>query len=82
MFPVNGRVLTANGRGLRNATVSLTKANGETISATTSSFGYYSFDNVETAQTIVVVIPNVFISNHQVVSLTESLSDLNFIAME
>lgn len=80
---VSGRVLTANGRGLRNATVSLTKANGETISTTTSAFGYYSFDNVEAAQTIVISINSKrFHFQPQVVSLTESLSDLNFIAME
>ena len=43
---ISGRVYTSNGvTGLRNATITLT--NGSDVrSATTSSFGFYSFDNV------------------------------------
>ncbi len=48
---VDGKVLTSDGRGLRNATVSLTNSQGVTITATTSSFGSYSFDNVATGET-------------------------------
>ncbi len=43
---VSGRVLTSDGRGLRNATVSITDSNGVSRIATTSSFGFFSFDNV------------------------------------
>ena len=43
---VSGRVLTSDGRGLRNATVSITDPNGVSRIATTSSFGFFSFDNV------------------------------------
>ena len=43
---VSGRVLTADGRGLRNAEVWLVDANGTTRKVTTSSFGYYRFDGV------------------------------------
>ena len=47
---VSGRVLTADGRGLRNATVSMTDSNGVVRSATSSSFGFFSFDNVVSGQ--------------------------------
>ncbi len=54
VFPfavVDGRVLTSDGRGLRNATVSMTDSLGVIRLATTSSFGLFSFDNVSTGQT-------------------------------
>ncbi len=43
---VSGRVLTSDGRGLRNATMSITDSNGVSRVTTTSSFGFFSFDNV------------------------------------
>ena len=43
---VSGRVLTSDGRGLRNATVSITDSNNIVRTATTSSFGFFSFANV------------------------------------
>ena len=48
---VDGRVLTSDGRGLRNATVSITDSLGASRTATTSSFGFFSFTNVNTGQT-------------------------------
>ncbi|MFZ1699208.1 MAG: Ig-like domain repeat protein [Pyrinomonadaceae bacterium] len=48
---VSGRVLTPDGRGLRNAEVLLTDANGNVRTATTSSFGYYRFDGVAVGAT-------------------------------
>ena len=43
---VSGRVMTPDGRGLRNATVSITDSLGVRRTVTTSSFGFYQFDNV------------------------------------
>ena len=48
---VSGRALTSDGRGLRNATVSLTDSQGVRRTVTTSSFGFFSFDNVSTGRT-------------------------------
>ena len=53
---IDGRVLTADGRGLRNATVSITDSNGVVQRATTSSFGFFSFDNVASGATYTVRI--------------------------
>ena len=47
---VSGRVLTSDGRGLRNATVSITDSNGVSRIATTSSFGFFSFVNISAGQ--------------------------------
>jgi uncharacterized delta-60 repeat protein len=43
---ISGRVLTPNGLGLRNVIVTLTDQNGARRTATTSSFGNYTFENV------------------------------------
>ncbi len=48
---VSGRVLTSDGRGLRNASVTMTDSQGNLRSATTSSFGTFLFDNVTTGST-------------------------------
>ncbi len=53
---VDGRVLTADGRGLRNATVSITDANNVTRFATTSSFGFFAFSDIATGQSYTVRI--------------------------
>lgn len=46
-FSVGGRVTTPSGAGLRNATVVLTDPQSNQRTATTSSFGFYTFDNVQ-----------------------------------
>jgi len=43
---VTGRVITAQGRGIRNVVVTITDSSGNTRRATTTTFGYYRFDNV------------------------------------
>lgn len=53
---VTGKVLTSDNRGLRNTTVSITNSQGVTITATTSSFGFYSFDNMPTGETYTIRI--------------------------
>ena len=50
---VGGKVLTADGRGLRSATVTMTDSLNIVRSATTSSFGFFSFDNVTTGGTYI-----------------------------
>ena len=51
---VSGRVVTPTGTNLRNAVVSLTDPLGVRVTATTSSFGVYSFANVITGQNYVI----------------------------
>lgn len=80
---VSGRVSTADGRGLRNAVVYLTKANGETISTRTTTFGYYRFDGLEAGQTVIVGVSSKrYQFAPQVIDLTESLTNVDFTALE
>ena len=53
---IGGRVTTPIGLGLRNALVSLIDSNNVRRTATTSSFGIYSFTNVRTGETYVVSV--------------------------
>ncbi|MFN2502376.1 MAG: carboxypeptidase regulatory-like domain-containing protein, partial [Pyrinomonadaceae bacterium] len=48
---ISGRVQTEDGRGLRNATVTLTDSSGVSRSVVTSTFGRYTFDDVAAGQT-------------------------------
>lgn len=79
---IGGRVLTAggaNGSGLKNATVYLIKANGETVTRRTSAFGYYRFDDIEAGQTVILsVVSKRHQFQPQIVNVTEELTELNF----
>lgn len=78
---VSGRVLTNNGRGLMNATVTLTNASGITRTARTSTFGYFRFDDVEAGQTYIFSVSSKRYSfAPQVVTVTDDLTELNFTA--
>lgn len=45
-FQMSGRVIDPAQRGVRNATVVLTDSQGQSRTVTTSTFGYFSFENV------------------------------------
>ncbi len=78
---VSGRVLTGNGRGLMNATVTMTDMNGNTRTARTGSRGYFRFNEVEAGQTYVVSVSSKRYSfAPQVISVMEDLTELNFTA--
>ncbi len=53
---VGGRVLTPDGRGLRNAIVAITDSLGVSRTVTTSSLGYYSFESVPLGQTSTIAV--------------------------
>lgn len=78
---IGGRVSASDGIGIRNAIVVLTLANGETLQARTSAFGYYRFDDIEVEQTVFVsVISKRFQFVPQIVSVSEELTEMNFTA--
>jgi len=79
-----GRVTTADGRGIRNATVVVT-GNGlqEPMIATTSSFGYYSLEGLAAGQTYVVTVNSrryTFTAPSRVITLVDNLTDVDFVA--
>lgn len=76
---ISGRVLTLEGRGLRNAVVQLTDASGISRTTRTSSFGNYTFSEIESGQTVVISIASKrYQYQPQVVSLNENLTEINF----
>lgn len=80
---IGGRILTANGIGIRNATIVLTSQNGVTRSTVSSSFGYYRFDDIAAGETYILTVSakhSVFQQASRVVSVNEQLNDLDFVA--
>ncbi|HQU83148.1 MAG TPA: PepSY domain-containing protein [Pyrinomonadaceae bacterium] len=78
---VAGKVKTNDGRGLTNALVLLTNANGNTRSVRTSSFGNYRFDEVASGETYTIsVISKRFQFTPQIVSVNDNVTDLDFTA--
>lgn len=78
---ISGRVLISKGRGLQNAVVYLTCADGSTFKARTSAFGSYRFDDVAAGETVLISVNSKrYRFAARVVNVTEDLIDLNFFA--
>lgn len=80
---IAGRVITANGRSIRGARVTLTNADGTTRSVTTNSFGFYRFDDVPVGETYVIKVSSrryEFNENARVLTLNEGVEELNFVS--
>jgi hypothetical protein len=77
-FEVSGRVLTPDGRGLRNAVVTLTDSNGMERMVTTSSFGYYQFDGLASDATYVIGVESKrYTFDSRVVQITANVTDID-----
>lgn len=79
---VSGRVMTTNGVGVRGAVVSLTDSMNNTRTAITSSFGYYSFDNVATGNYTVSAAAGRYTFTSQVIQINDNITNLNFVAQQ
>lgn len=78
---VSGRVSTASGRGLRNAEVTLLNSNGTVMTARTSNFGYFEFNDVASGQSVIIAVRSKqYTFTPQVLSLQDSATDINFVA--
>ncbi len=80
---VSGRVTTPDGRGLRNAIVTMTDSQGQRRTATTGSFGYYRFEDVEAGSSVVIgVASNRYRFATRLVQVVDTVSDLDLVALE
>jgi hypothetical protein len=80
---LSGRVLTPDGRGLRNAIVSILGSDGVSRTVTTSSFGYYRFDEIEPGDTYVIgVTSRRYRYLPRAVHVTDGLTDLDFAGLD
>ena len=78
---ISGRVMTADGRGIRNATVLLNDQYGKTHTVRTSAFGYYVFDAIASGETYVLnVSSRSYTFLPRVVNVSDSLTNLDLIA--
>ena len=80
---IAGRVLTSDGRGIRNARIQLADGDGNSRTAVTGPFGYYLLTEVPAGHICVVTV----LARHwnfstppRVVNTVDSLSDVNFVA--
>lgn len=79
---VSGRVLTPDGRGLRNAVVTIADTNGKKRFATTGSFGYFSFYDVETGSRVISVESKRYCFDPRVLNIVDAVSGVEFLAQE
>lgn len=80
---VSGRVISMNERGIQGVTVTAIGSNGATYTAVSNTFGFYSFDGLAVGETYTVTANHKryqFQNPTQVLSLSESISGLDFIA--
>jgi Carboxypeptidase regulatory-like domain len=80
---VAGRVLTANGAGIRNARVTITDQNGQMQTAYTGSFGYFRFTEVLVGEIYILTVHSkrfTFGNPTRVLSVLEETGDIEFIA--
>ena len=79
---VSGRVNVANKKnGLPKAFVYLTDQSGQTRTAQTNEFGFYLFDDVRVGETYILsVFTKGYTFAPQVVTISDGITDLNFIA--
>lgn len=80
---VTGRVLTPDGRGLRNAEVSITDSQGVKRTVITSSFGYYRFTEVEAGEIYVIGVSSKrYRFASRAVQVADALTDVDFVGLE
>ena len=79
---IQGRILTAEGRGIGRGRVTIIGPNGQSRTVLSGSFGYYRFDNVESGQSYVITVAKKgFAFDSQAVTINDNLSGLDFIAI-
>lgn len=80
---ISGKAMTSTGRGIRNVLIRLTDAAGAVRFATTTTFGYYRFTQINAGETYVITAKGKrfeFSQPSQVLSVNEDEANVNFIA--
>lgn len=81
---LSGRVVTADGRGIRNVVVTISGGNlSEPKIARTGSFGYYGLEGLEVGETYIVTVQSkrfTFAEQSRVISLQDNFTDADFVA--
>ena len=80
---IGGRVVSADGRGVRDAQITLSAPDGSHQSARSNSFGYYRFTDISVGRSYILTIHSkrfVFNPNTRLVSVFEELTNLDWTA--
>lgn len=78
---IGGRVLTADGRALGKTQITLTDSQGNTRTTVSSSFGFYSFEEVEAGQTYTLnAASKQYQFDAKTISVNDPIADLDFTA--
>lgn len=78
---ISGRVITADGRGIRNAIVVVGSSQGAQRMAVTSPFGYYRIDGLASGETYIVSLSSKrYQFTPRIISLVDDLTDVDFTA--
>jgi hypothetical protein len=80
---VSGRVTSSEGRGLRGAKVTIIDADGMARTVTTSPFGYYTFDDVQSAATYTIAVSSrQYRYASRTIEANDNLADVDFTGLE
>ncbi|MDQ3802030.1 MAG: carboxypeptidase regulatory-like domain-containing protein, partial [Acidobacteriota bacterium] len=78
---VSGKVLSAAGREISGATVTITDSRGESRTAITNAFGYYQFEGVQAGETYLLGVRHKrYQFLNQAINVNEDLTDVNITA--
>ena len=80
---IGGRVLTASGRGINRAVVTMIDAQGENRTAITNQFGYYRLADVAPGETYTLSVKAKryrFARKTQTLTVLQAVNDINFVA--
>ena len=79
---LSGRVMTADGRGIRSARVTFIGPGGTAASSLTNSFGYYTVDKLDSGTTyIVTATGRSYTFTPQTLFVTDAMTNVNFVAV-
>lgn len=78
---ISGRIMDQAGQGIRGAIVTVTDSAGNPRRTVSSTFGYYSFDDVATGQTYVIGVNSKrYQFSPKSITVNEQLSGVDFVA--
>lgn len=80
---ISGRVMNSDGRAIARAQIRFNDMNGNPRTAVTNQFGYFTFEQVEAAQTYVFqASAKGYSFAPQVISVNDDLTNLTFVSIE
>ena len=80
---ISGRVISSDGRGIRNVRISITDVSGFTQTRLTSQFGYFRFSDIPIGITYLITVNSkrfTFAVPTQAIFVGDNINDIEFVA--